>query len=268
MQAIERVTLVLRAKPGETLAPLLQHISLGAPVAVGTGVAIISGASDRDAMEPDQDGEGFCIDAHARLALDAARYRWLRDVAFDTPRQDLALRDRHGNMLIEDELDAEIDRAMRESIGEQTTAEASQDVDCPDPITDALALEIFFKRMTDKMIRSARSGRSGWQGCSEGKLNRMLHAHIAKGDPVDVANFCMMLSALGYSTTPCHADSKSSTGLIVDPRNLFASINPIGASADELEQGRSGFVDERTHADYLIFLAGYRAALEAEPCES
>jgi hypothetical protein len=26
--------------------------------------------------------------------------------------------------------------------------------------------------------------------------------------------------------------------------------------------GRNGFVDERTHADYLIFLAGYRAATE------
>jgi carbon storage regulator len=54
----------------------------------------------------------------------------------------------------------------------------------------------------------------------------------------------------------------------VDPRNLFIKSNPIGASADELEKGRNGFVDERTHADYLIFLAGYRAALEVEPCEA
>ncbi|TES74080.1 hypothetical protein [Pseudomonas syringae group genomosp. 3] len=43
----------------------------------------------------------------------ARRYRWLRDVAWDTPRQDLALRDRHQNMLADSELDAEIDRAMQ-----------------------------------------------------------------------------------------------------------------------------------------------------------
>lgn len=51
-----------------------------------------------------------------------------------------------------------------------------------------------------------------------------------------------------------------------DPRDLFVAANPVGATPDELEKGRNGFVDERTHADYLIFLAGYRAAQEAEPC--
>ncbi|QHF02413.1 hypothetical protein N015_08310 [Pseudomonas asturiensis] len=46
-------------------------------------------------------------------AADARRYRWLRDVALDTPRQDLALRDRHQNVLTDSDLDAEIDRAMQ-----------------------------------------------------------------------------------------------------------------------------------------------------------
>ena len=45
----------------------------------------------------------------------------------------------------------------------------------------------------------------------------------------------------------------------VDPRDLFIAANPIGAGEAELEKGRSGFVDERTHADYLIFLAGFQA---------
>ena len=52
----------------------------------------------------------------------------------------------------------------------------------------------------------------------------------------------------------------------IDPRDLFISANPAGASPDELQTERSGFVDERTHGDYLIFLSGYRAAQEAEPC--
>ncbi|WP_234407630.1 hypothetical protein [Pseudomonas bohemica] len=169
MQPINRITLVLRAKEGETLAPLLQHVSLGAPVAIGTGIAVIAGASDEDLQDQlkaarnvfgqliatgdigvnearsllasvDKDRvnqisetdenvnqqqsehqiipeiipeSGLGIEHRAAMALDAARYRWLRDVAFDTPRQDLALRDRHQNLLIEAELDAEIDRAMR-----------------------------------------------------------------------------------------------------------------------------------------------------------
>ncbi|MBD1598618.1 carbon storage regulator [Pseudomonas typographi] len=67
---------------------------------------------------PASQAEDFDIDEHIRLAADARRYRWLRDVAWDTTRQDLALRDRHQNMLIEDELDAEIDRAMAAYPGE------------------------------------------------------------------------------------------------------------------------------------------------------
>ena len=120
MQAIERVTLVLRAKPGETLAPLLQHITLGAPVAIGTGVAVIAGASDRDVLEASLGSDEFCIDAR------------IQEVAAQ-----------------------------------------------------------------------------------------------------------------------------------VDPRNLFARINPIGASAEELEMGRNGFVDDRVHGDYLIWKSGFDAALEA-----
>lgn len=46
----------------------------------------------------------------------------------------------------------------------------------------------------------------------------------------------------------------------IDPRDLFIELNPTGASETELEMGNSGFVDGRTHADYLIFLAGYREA--------
>lgn len=49
-----------------------------------------------------------------------------------------------------------------------------------------------------------------------------------------------------------------------DPRDSFIKINPIGASAVELEKGRNGFVDERTQGDYLIFLAGFKAAQEKQ----
>lgn len=68
-------------------------------------------------------------------------------------------------------------------------------------ISDAMALEVFQKRIIAKMQRSAAMGRKGWQSCTQAQLNKMLKEHIAKGDPVDVANFCMMLDALGFKTT-------------------------------------------------------------------
>ncbi|NWC24040.1 hypothetical protein HX787_20410 [Pseudomonas tolaasii] len=225
----ERITIVLKAQEGSTLENICQFVSLGMPVAIGRGMAVIAGASDEDlqmvlgeerddrqmqaelqqqamgapahlaahaqemfdllhrinvkvgglnavlghggepseqmwnehneAMEaiwdlldkvqsaasvdavpanttpPSQGGvlglkngspvydrspaEAFNIDDHVRLVADAGRYRWLRDVAFDTPRQDLVPRDKSGNMLIEQDLDSEIDLAMKAHPGEQ-----------------------------------------------------------------------------------------------------------------------------------------------------
>ncbi len=47
---------------------------------------------------------------------------------------------------------------------------------------------------------------------------------------------------------------------LADPRDLFIAANPVSVAQGDLEKGCSGFVDHRTHADYLIFLAGYQAA--------
>ncbi|MGA4923260.1 hypothetical protein, partial [Bacillus subtilis] len=49
--------------------------------------------------------------------------------------------------------------------------------------------------------------------------------------------------------------------MMADPRDLFVVLNPVGVSQHELKKDQSGFVDDRTHADYLTFLAGYRAAI-------
>jgi hypothetical protein len=129
MQPINRITLVLRAKEGETLAPLLQHVSLGAPVAIGTGIALITSASDRDAFETALGDGEFCIDAHARLALDAARYRWLRnrERVEDADADLVASRDR--DCFYGTALDREIDEGMRldrllEKHGEEEACES------------------------------------------------------------------------------------------------------------------------------------------------
>lgn len=51
----------------------------------------------------------------------------------------------------------------------------------------------------------------------------------------------------------------SAAAQATDPRDMFISANPTQLSTTELEKGRSGFIDENTHADYLIFLAGFQA---------
>lgn len=58
-----------------------------------------------------------------------------------------------------------------------------------------------------------------------------------------------------------HIDDRAR--MVGDPRDLFIAANPCGASTEELKKGRGAFIDGKTQADYLIFLAGYRAAISA-----
>ena len=58
-----------------------------------------------------------------------------------------------------------------------------------DEAVDALASAMKAKL---KFAREQR-GRGGWEDCPKDDLWRMLHEHVEKGDPVDVANFCAFL---------------------------------------------------------------------------
>lgn len=57
----------------------------------------------------------------------------------------------------------------------------------------------FALRMRQKLAKKREQGRGGWESpdCDTVILSRMLREHVAKGDPVDVANFAMMLSERG-----------------------------------------------------------------------
>lgn len=67
---------------------------------------------------------------------------------------------------------------------------------------DDAAVDLFAAAMKKK-LRFAREhkGRGGWQDCSPEELRKMLVEHLLKGDPVDVANFCMMLHQTGGRTS-------------------------------------------------------------------
>ena len=67
--------------------------------------------------------------------------------------------------------------------------------------SDDAALDRFTLAMRAKLAAARAKGRSGWESCPPEALNRMLHEHIEKGDPRDVANFCMFLWHTGHRTT-------------------------------------------------------------------
>jgi hypothetical protein len=64
------------------------------------------------------------------------------------------------------------------------------------PHSDDIAVDRFAVAMKTKLERKRAEGRSGWddpEQCSVVDLERMLHEHVTKGDPVDIGNFAMML---------------------------------------------------------------------------
>jgi len=80
---------------------------------------------------------------------------------------------------------------------------ASQAVSGQHP--DDRAVDAFAMSMKDKMAAARAKGRGGWEDpaqCSADDLSRMLRDHLEKGDPRDVANFCMMLHQRGEAIVP------------------------------------------------------------------
>ena len=68
------------------------------------------------------------------------------------------------------------------------------------PHSDDLAVDAFAREMKAKLAASRAKGRSGWDDrakCTDDNLSVLLREHVEKGDPIDVANFAMMLHSRG-----------------------------------------------------------------------
>jgi hypothetical protein len=63
--------------------------------------------------------------------------------------------------------------------------------------TDDDAVDHFAAAMKDKLAQARAKGRYGWREIDPSDLSMMLRSHVDKGDPRDVANFCMFLWSLG-----------------------------------------------------------------------
>ncbi|UBU63559.1 hypothetical protein LDB30_06080 [Acidithiobacillus ferrooxidans] len=67
------------------------------------------------------------------------------------------------------------------------------------PHADDVAVDDFAAAMRAKLAASREKGRGGWQTASAAHLTFLLLEHLEKGDPVDVANFAMMLHQNGQA---------------------------------------------------------------------
>lgn len=75
---------------------------------------------------------------------------------------------------------------------------------------DDIAVDAFADAMKAKLAEARRKGRSGWQDktdCPQQRLSNMLRDHVEKGDPRDVANFCMFLHQRGEAILPAQERS-------------------------------------------------------------
>lgn len=99
---------------------------------------------------------------------------------------------------------AEAKLAATEAIATQWKARAERlEGNAPEQHWDDHCVNQFSKMMREKMALSRAKGRSGWNDpnqCSVQYLRELLYEHLDKGDPVDVANICMMLRHYDAST--------------------------------------------------------------------
>lgn len=69
--------------------------------------------------------------------------------------------------------------------------------------TDAIAIIKFAEAMAIRMHQAAMKGHAGWddrEACTAAMLQLALREAVAKGDPIDVANYAMMLHTRGESS--------------------------------------------------------------------
>jgi len=107
-----------------------------------------------------------------------------------------ALRERHYGRM-PSEVQAAYDKAWTIVFAGEKRAPVTQQAPAhpDDAAVDALAA-----LMKAKLAEKRAKGYGGWNNkslCPQQRLSDMLRAHVDKGDPVDVANFCAMLSARG-----------------------------------------------------------------------
>lgn len=107
---------------------------------------------------------------------------------------------------------------------------------------DDVAVDAFAVAMKLKLAEARAKGRGGWHDpaqCTDEDLSRMLRDHLAKGDPRDVANFCMMLYQRGEAIV---AESKPAAAqeAVEDASNIIELLLTLAYAAWSLADNADG----------------------------
>ncbi|WP_235816920.1 hypothetical protein [Bordetella ansorpii] len=100
---------------------------------------------------------------------------------------------------------------------------------------DDIAVDLFAAAMKKKLAQARAKGRSGWEDCPPAILSHMLREHVDKGDPRDVANYCMMLWHHGQDILPVPAtetERLAAIGKQLDDRGI--ALPPLDNISDYL----------------------------------
>ena len=146
---------------------------------------------------------GELLSANMTAAITALRAQLARREEM----HDCAMKERDDATLYADEQKARADLAEAALAASIPTDPVTNAGCCQAPSPpehyDDYCIRQFAKLMSEKMAASRAKGRSGWhdpEKCSVEYLRSLLYEHLDKGDPVDVANFCMMLRHYNAST--------------------------------------------------------------------
>lgn len=153
----------------------------------------------------------------------------------------------------------------------RTRAQMMEDCDDCDVLTERdhefIAIERLSNAMVLKLDKKRAEGWGGWQTASAETLSQMLINHVAKGDPVDVANLCMMLFMNGQSIVTersaipaAFSEFKEAIATWKDATpeagasNIEAMIQRIAeleAKVQQLDASESQLISERDHWEGL-----------------
>lgn len=133
---------------------------------------------------------------------------------------------------------------------------------------DDTCVDAFAQTMKAKLAKARSKGRGGWMDCSADELSRMLRDHVEKGDPVDVANFCMFIDGLGYSikATPPTVDQDgvkdaeiSRLSAIINTPQSGDFLRAVSIEAEHQRQRWGADGDAGKAASDWFWLIGYLA---------
>lgn len=101
---------------------------------------------------------------------------------------------------------------------------------------DECHVNSFAAKMKDKLAIKRQQGRTGWWDMLDCELSAILRQCVDKGDPVDVANLCMMLSENGQSISPAELVEQTDLSWLNTKTN-FEISHDWPEDGDESDEG-------------------------------